>query len=81
MTDPEGTGLGTYEVRVQGWLGPLLLSALPHAAIARLPSHTLLIAEASDEADLVAIVQRIIASGVEVESVRATTHPERLVHP
>jgi hypothetical protein len=82
MTEFEhGTGLGTYEIRVQGWLGPLLLSVLPHAATAQVPRHTLLIAEGSDERDLVEIVELIVATGLEMESVRVTTHTETAVLP
>ncbi len=65
--------LGTYEVRVHGVLGPLLLSAVPHVAAARVPGHTLLITEESDERDLVEIIRLIVETGLEVESVRETT--------
>jgi hypothetical protein len=71
---PEATEeLGTYELRVQGQLGPLMLSALPHAAATRLPAHTLLVTEELDERDLVEIVRLIVEKGYVVESVRTAT--------
>jgi hypothetical protein len=71
---PEATEeLGTYELRVQGQLGPLMLSALPHAAATRLPAHTLLVTEELDERDLVEIVRLIVETGFVVESVRTAT--------
>ncbi|MGZ4638766.1 MAG: hypothetical protein ACXV2J_06875 [Actinomycetes bacterium] len=70
--------LGTYELRVNGLLGPLLLSALPHAAATRVPRHTMIITQRSD--DLVEIVRQLVATGLEVESVRGIvdTAPRRL---
>ena len=61
--------LGTYEVRVSGPLGPLLLASLPHTAAARVEGQTVLITEA-DNHDLVDVLARIVGSGLEVESVR-----------
>ena len=62
--------LWTYELRVRGSLGPLLLSAIPHAAAARVSEHTVLVTAGSDELDLLEIVRPIVAVGVEVQSVR-----------
>jgi hypothetical protein len=77
MTDEEQTAdLAAYELRVNGELGPLLLSALPHAAVARVPAHTVLVTAGSDDNDLLEIVRLIIAVGVEVESVRRATHQD-----
>jgi hypothetical protein len=77
MIEPEPEAdLGTYELRVQGNLGPLLLSALPHTAAARVSTHTLLIAEGRDDRDLVEIVRLIVATELEVEIVRETTHDD-----
>jgi hypothetical protein len=74
MTDDEPiANLGTYELRVRGKLGPVLLSALPHAAAARVPEHSLLLTAGSDETDLLEIVRMVVAVGVEVESVREVT--------
>ena len=82
MTHPEqGTDLGTYELRVHGHLGPLLLSALPHAAASRVPGHTLLIVERSEDRDLVDILQQVVAAGLEVESVRETTETTETTSP
>jgi hypothetical protein len=74
--DEQEAELGTYELRVQGHLGPLLLSALPHAASVRVPSHTMLIADGRDDQDLVEIVRLILATDLQVESIRETTHDE-----
>ena len=60
--------LGTYELRVNGLLGPLLLSALPHAAATPVPRHTMIITQRS--VALVEIVRQLVATGLEVESVR-----------
>jgi len=73
MTDDEPTtNLRTYELRVRGSLGPLLLSAIPHATVARVPEHTLLVTNSSDNKDLLDIVRLMVAVGVEVESVRTS---------
>jgi hypothetical protein len=77
MTEPEPEAdLATYELRVQGHLGRLLLSALPHTAAVRVSTHTLLIAEGRDDRDLVEIMRLIAATELEVDSVRETTHNE-----
>ncbi len=77
MTDDEQSAdLGVYELRVQGELGPLLLSAIPHAAAARVPAHSVLVTVGSDDADLLEIVRQVVALGVEVDSVRRTTHAD-----
>ena len=75
MTDEQShSDLRTYELRVRGMLGPLLLSAIPHAAVARVPEHSVLMVRApSGDKDLVEIVRQIIALGVEIQSIRATT--------
>jgi hypothetical protein len=77
MTDEEETAdLAAYELRVHGELGPLLLSALPHAAVARVPEHSVLVTAGSDDTDFLEIVQLIVAVGVEIESVRRATHED-----
>jgi hypothetical protein len=76
MTEKQGSDLATYELRVRGRLGPLLLSAVPHAAAAHLPRHTLVITARSDAQDLVEIVRLIVAAGLEVEGVRESTRDE-----
>jgi hypothetical protein len=73
MTDHEPTtNLRTYELRVRGRLGPLLLSAIPHATVASVPEHTLVITTRSDDKDLFDIVRLMVDGGVEVESVRGS---------
>jgi hypothetical protein len=77
MTDEDqAPDLGTYEVRVHGELGPVLLSAIPHAAVARVPAHSVLVVAGSDAGDLLEIVRQIVALGVEVDSVRRATHAD-----
>jgi hypothetical protein len=68
--------LSTYELRVRGHLGPLLLSAIPHEAAVRVPPRTTLITEASDQRDLVSIVRLIVAAGLELEGIRENTSNE-----
>jgi uncharacterized membrane protein HdeD (DUF308 family) len=68
--------VGTYELRVQGLLGPLLLSSLPHTAARRLPDHSVLITDPSDGRDLVDLMGMIVAEGLEVESVRTVTQAD-----
>jgi hypothetical protein len=73
MTDDDaGANLRTYELRVRGNLGPLLLSAIPHATVARVPEHTVLVTQGSDDRDLFDIVRLMVAEGVEVESIRGS---------
>jgi hypothetical protein len=72
---PEGSARpGRYEVRVAGQLGKALLAALPHAKASTACRRTVLIVSA-DRDDLVAILERIVGSGLEVESVRDVSEP------
>jgi hypothetical protein len=64
----------TYELRVHGELGPVLLSALPHEAFVRVPEHTVLVTAGSDDRDLVELLKLIVALGLEVDSVRRATN-------
>jgi hypothetical protein len=61
-----------YELRVNGRLGPVLLGALPHAAVSRVPRHTLRIT-VDDTGDLVGVLKKIVDTGVEVDAVRKVT--------
>ena len=71
MTERErGVGLASYELRVQGELGPLLLSALPHAVAARVAEHSLVLTVGAGNKDLFDIVSLMVAVGLELESVR-----------
>jgi hypothetical protein len=72
---PQRSDLGKYEVRVHGLLGPLLLSALPHVAAEPVPRHTLLVTDGSNGRDLVDIVRLIVATGLDVVSVRGVERP------
>ena len=67
-------GRATYELRVNGFLGPVLLGALPHAAASRVARHTLRVT-VEDGADLVDVLKAIVATGVQVDVVRETTSP------
>lgn len=62
----------TYELHVAGLLGPVLLAGLPHASARHLRGGTVLVVR-TDETDLVDVLERIVRSGVEVESVRELT--------
>ena len=66
----DGDDRGAYEVRTNGLLGPLLLDALPHAAVSHQPRHTLVLTETSDGRDLIDVLELLVANGVEVDSVR-----------
>ncbi len=72
MTAPEPTDsdTGAYEVRTNGLLGPLLLDALPHAAVSHEPRHILVLTETSDDRDLIDVLELLVANGAEVDSVR-----------
>lgn len=72
MSKGDGS-VGTYEIRVHGLLGPLLLSTLPHRAATRVEQHSVLLTEASDGPDLVDLLRMIVGSGLEVDSIRAVT--------
>jgi hypothetical protein len=63
-----------YEIHVQGLLGPLLLSTLPHTASTRIQRHSVLITRSSNGPDVVELMQMIIGSGLEVDSIRAIAH-------
>jgi hypothetical protein len=66
---------GAYEVRIKGLLGPLLLGALPHAAVTHEPLHTLVVTEDSD--GLLDVLQVLVDTGFEVDSVREVTPTRR----
>jgi hypothetical protein len=70
VPEPADDDHGTYEVRTNGLLGPLLLDALPHAAVSLEPRHTLVLTETTDGRDLIDVLELLVANGVEVESVR-----------
>ena len=75
MSGTDGT-VGTYEIRVHGVLGPLLLSTLPHTSATRVEGHSVLITQSSNCPDLVELLAMIVGSGLEVESIRAITNDE-----
>ena len=75
-TDPDD-GRAAYELRINGLLGPVLLGALPHAAVSRAPSHTLRVT-VDEGADLLDVLQAIVDTGVEMDAVLeiSTAHDE-----
>lgn len=66
-----GSERRTYELRLNGPLGSLLLASVPHAAATQEPRHTLVFTH--DDATLRKVVQRLVDAGVELESVRQVT--------
>ena len=66
--DPDD-GRAAYELRINGLLGPVLLGALPHAAVSRASRHTLRVT-VDEGAGLVDVLQAIVDTGVEVDAVR-----------
>ena len=76
MSHPEqepDDSTGAYELRIKGLLGPVLLGALPHDAVALEPRHTLLVTSGADGADLLDVLQLLVDTGVEVDAVREIT--------
>jgi hypothetical protein len=75
-TDPDD-GRAAYELRINGVLGPVLLGALPHAAVSHVPSHTLRVT-VDEGADLLDVLQAIVDTGVEMDAVLeiSTAHDE-----
>lgn len=71
MGQPSKTDLGMFEIRVRGLLGPLLLSALPHVAARPEPRHTLQVVCGANDGDLVEVMRIIVATGLDVLSVRS----------
>ena len=70
--EPDGR-TGAYELRIKGLLGPVLLGALPHEAVALEPWHTLVVTSGADGADLLDVLQLLVDTGVEVDAVREIT--------
>jgi hypothetical protein len=66
--DPDD-GRAAYELRIIGVLGPVLLGALPHAAVSLGPRHTLRVT-VDERDDLIDVLQAIVDTGVEVDAVR-----------
>jgi hypothetical protein len=76
VSDPEqepDARTGAYELRIKGLLGPVLLGALPHDAVALEPRHTLVVTSGDDGADLLDVLQLLVDTGVEVDAVREIT--------
>jgi hypothetical protein len=74
--DPDD-GCAAYELRINGLLGPVLLGALPHAAVSVAPRHTLRVT-VDEAADLLDVLQASVDTGVAVDAVReiSTAHDE-----
>jgi hypothetical protein len=62
-----------WELRINGLLGPVLLGALPHDAVALEPKHTLVVTSGQDGATLLDILQLLVDSGAEVVAVHQTS--------
>jgi hypothetical protein len=62
-----------YEVRIDGLLGPLLLATLPHTAASLESRNTVVLAPGGGGRELVDVLQLLLDSGLEVESVREVT--------
>ncbi len=62
-----------YEVRLDGLLGPLLLATLPHTAASLESRNTVVLAQSAGGRELVDVLQLLLDSGLEVESVREVT--------
>ena len=69
--DPDD-GRAAYELRINGVLGPVLLGALPHAAVSLAPRHTLRVTVDEGD-DLIDVLRAIVDTGVEVDAVREIT--------
>ena len=63
-------GRCAYEIRLKGLLGPLLLETLTYAAVSHEPRHTLVVTSGTCGRDLLDVLQLLVDTGVEVESVR-----------
>ena len=61
------------EVRIDGLLGPLLLATLPHTAASLESRNTVVLAPGEAGRELVDVLQLLLDSGLEVESVREVT--------
>jgi hypothetical protein len=61
---------GAYELRINGLLGPVLLGAIPHDAVAHEPTHTFVVTSGKDGGDLLDVLQVLVDTGVEVDAVR-----------
>ena len=71
MNSPQQAGdRCAYEIRMKGLLGPLLLETLTYAAVSHEPRHTLVVTSAVGDRDLVDVLQLLVDTGVEVDSVR-----------
>ena len=66
---PEEDRGDSYELKVNGLLGPLLLGALPHAAASLEPRNTLVLTGGTGT-DLLDVLQLLADHGVQIDSVR-----------
>jgi hypothetical protein len=58
-----------YAIDVDGLLGPLLLTCLPHERVVRTVAGTSLIVSVTDD-DLVSVAEKLAAYGLEIDCVR-----------
>ena len=68
-TSRSGPGT-TYEVRVRGRVGPVLLNAVPHDHASYEAHHRTVVARATDDAGLVEVLATVLATGGQLESLR-----------
>lgn len=64
-----GPRRATYELRIDGLLGPVLLSSLPAVSVARVPQGALAIRLRTDD-DVCGVLRTLVESGLEVLSLR-----------
>lgn len=64
-----GSG-ATYEVRVLGRVGPVLLHAVPHDRASSDTHHRTVVAQTSDDVGLVDVLASVVATGTRLESLR-----------
>ena len=63
----------TYEIRIGGELGPMLLSAFPGMGVTRSGSSTVLTGLLTDRSALYGVIAKIEALGLELLELRCTT--------
>ncbi|MEP7764676.1 hypothetical protein [Sanguibacter sp. 25GB23B1] len=67
-----GSG-ATYEVRVLGQVGPVLLHAVPHHSSSSDAHHRTVVTRTPDDMTLVDVLAGVLATGARLESVRLRT--------
>lgn len=65
-----GLSRATYEVRVLGQVGPVLLHAVPHDRASSDARHRTVVTQTSDDVGLVDVLASVVATGTRLESLR-----------